>query len=136
MHVLSSNKMLCSRVIREQKLVYCVLFILTISFAIITPAAYGNTVVGKILFLEHCAECHGEKGDGQGAVGVYLEGQRPANLLGENTRARSNDALFEIIQYGVHLEMPSWEGVLKDQEILSIVDYLRVLAPSFPQEPN
>ncbi len=95
-------------------------------------ASQGEVGRGEQIFFEHCAECHGDKGDGQGAVWPYLEGQRPANLLDEKTRARSDQELVEIIRSGVHIEMPSWEGILNDHEIQNVVKYLRVLAPSTP----
>ncbi|GJL61582.1 c-type cytochrome [Candidatus Nitrospira salsa] len=101
---------------------------MNLCFAMLVPETYASAEKGKVIFEENCVECHGERGDGRGAVGPYLEEQRPADLLAEKTRARSNKELFEIIQYGVHFEMPGWEGVLSDQEIVNVVKYLRALA--------
>ncbi len=113
----------------QSQLLSLVLFILTIVSLTCVPT-YAHTMKGEILFYEHCAECHGDKGDGRGAVGIYLEGQRPANLLSERTRARSDQELIEIIRYGIGLEMPSWNEVLSDQQIQYVLEYLRILAPS------
>lgn len=96
--------------------------------SIFVPTVYGHAEEGKTLFGEHCVECHGTEGDGRGAIGPYLNGQRPANLLAETTQARSDQELFEIIKYGVHLEMPTWEDILNDQDIRNVVLYLRDLA--------
>ncbi|GJL55466.1 MAG: hypothetical protein NPIRA02_25980 [Nitrospirales bacterium] len=102
--------------------------LLTIWPSTFITSTYGQTDKGKVLFEEHCAECHGRKGDGRGAVGSYLEGQQPANLLAHTTQTRSDQELFKIIRYGIHLEMASWENILEDQEIRTIVTYLRDLA--------
>ena len=64
----------------------------------------------------------------------YLEGQRPANLLSSTTQERSDQELFKIIKYGVHLEMPIWENILDDQEIRQIVMYIRDLASSLQSQ--
>ena len=115
----------------QWRIVYPSVFLTLTVFTMVVFASQGNAGKGKQIFFDHCAECHGNKGDGQGAVGPYLEGQRPANLLDEKTRARSDQELFEIIRYGVHIEMPSWEGVLTDHETLNVITYLRGLAPPF-----
>ena len=120
--------MLQSTMIYKPTVASTTIFIMHLCLAMAVPETYASAEKGKVIFEEHCVECHGEKGDGRGAVGPYLEEQRPANLLAEQTRTRSDDALFEIIQYGVHVEMPGWEDVLDDQEIVNAVKYLRVLA--------
>jgi len=36
-------------------------------------ASAGNTGAGKAVYTTNCAACHGDKGDGQGPVGVTLQ---------------------------------------------------------------
>ena len=111
-----------------------ILVYFTSLISLLMPSAYGVAETGKVLFAEHCTECHGSEGDGRGALGPYLEGQRPANLLSPTTQARSDQELFKIIKYGVHLEMPTWENILDDQEIRQIVMYIRDLASSLQSQ--
>ncbi len=95
---------------------------------LLTSIVSGNEKDGESLFLEHCSECHGAKGDGQGPVGPYLEEQRPGNLSSPLTRVKSNQELFEAIKFGVYLEMPSWEGTLSDQQIWSLIEHIRTFS--------
>ena len=115
-------------VTRQWGIGYFTVFFTIMGLILIVHATHGNEKNGKVIFEEHCAECHGTKGDGRGAVGPYLE-KTPADLLAQKTRAQTDQELFETVRYGIHLEMPSWEGVLKDEEIWKVVKYLRVLAP-------
>ncbi len=118
------------------KLTFPMIFLAITVFAMLASADQKTAIKGEITFIEHCAECHGDKGDGQGSVGPYLEGQRPTNLLDEKTRVRSDQDLFKIIRYGIHIEMPSWEDVLTDQEISNVINFLRILVPPFHLVPD
>ncbi len=133
-HLLATEEriMQSSELIYQRTLRCSSVFTVILCMMLITPKAHGTAKDGKEIFEEHCVECHGTEGDGRGAVGPYLNGQRPANLLAETTQVRSDQELFEIIRYGIHIEMPSWEGVLTDQEIWNLVKYLRTLALQFP----
>ena len=119
----------------HQRKFWCCIRVMSILY-LLTPAlsVYGEVEEGKTIFFEHCMECHGIKGDGRGPIAPYLE-ETPANLLAQKTQTEPDEALFEIIKYGAHLEMPSWEGILSDQEIWKVVKYLRNLnPPSLPAD--
>ncbi|MGB0908896.1 MAG: c-type cytochrome [Nitrospirales bacterium] len=121
---------------RSWKLLFLCVSLPIIILTIVAYASQGNAETGEYTFYEHCAESHGDKGDGQGPIGPYLEGEKPTILLDEKTRARSDQELFEIIRYGVHIEMPSWEGILDDQDILNVITFLRILAPALRLAPG
>ena len=94
-------------------------------------AAQGNPERGKAIYGRHCSMCHGPKGDGTSTIADYLE-DSPADFLSLTSRQKSDQELFNIIQFGSHLEMIGWERILTEQEIWDAVSYIRVLAPYVP----
>ena len=70
---------------------------------------------GRVLFLEHCALCHGDRGDGQGLRREGLS-QPPRNFTNrtwqENTSPRR---VFFAIREGVEgTAMPAWKSLSTD----------------------
>ena len=73
-------------------------------------------VNGERLFLENCAECHQE--DGEGIPNIYPSLADSELVLGSG----ADVALVLIIGRG---EMPSFNGVFSDEEMAYVVNYLR-----------
>jgi mono/diheme cytochrome c family protein len=92
-------------------------------------ATESSVVAGRMLYMEKCAACHGERGDGHGeGVGDY--GKRPSDLTRPHYVYGTTDGdVFGNIQYGVEpsLAMPSWYGVISEKDIWHLVNYLRTL---------
>lgn len=93
------------------------------------PTTESSVAAGRALYMEKCAACHGARGDGQGeGVGDY--GKRPADLTRPDYVYGTTDGdVFDVIQYGVEpsLAMPSWYGLISEEEIWHLVNYLRSL---------
>jgi mono/diheme cytochrome c family protein len=93
------------------------------------PATASSVAVGRMLYMEKCAACHGERGNGHGeGVGDY--GKRPADLtLTSYVYGTADGDVFGNIQYGVEpsLAMPSWYGLISEKDIWHLVNYLRSL---------
>ena len=71
---------------------------------------------GEQLFLENCAECH--QADGKGLANIY-----PALAGSEVVKGSGVDvALVLIIVRG---EMPSFSGSISDEDIATIINYVR-----------
>jgi mono/diheme cytochrome c family protein len=68
---------------------------------------------GEQIYEEHCASCHGEQLRSPGAIPDLRE-------LDANDRARFDRAVLE-----GRGQMPPWQGVLSQQEIDQIWDYVR-----------
>ena len=85
----------------------------------------GDHAKGKAFFLKNCAECHGEKGDGQGKRAYFIN-PRPADFTSERMRNRLNrPAIFVFTAQGkLGTEMPAWNKVLSDQEIANVSEYV------------
>lgn len=71
---------------------------------------------GHAVFLEKCMGCHGESGDGK------LPGQ--PNFSKGDAFYKSDSALIDIIREGRGV-MPSFNGVLTDEEIRNVVAYVK-----------
>lgn len=80
--------------------------------------------------MSDCAPCHGRDGRGSWRAALFLV--RPDNLTdARQMRAVTDDYLFEIIKRGGSPMgkpgMPGYEGQLSDDEIRSLVAYVRGL---------
>jgi putative heme-binding domain-containing protein len=87
---------------------------------------------GKLLFLHYCSHCHGNKGGGDGFNAEFLD-KDPADLSSQKFQEkRSNEKIFRVINEGgskvkkSHL-MPSFGSTLSEDEIWSLVAYVRYL---------
>jgi mono/diheme cytochrome c family protein len=100
-----------------------------------------GSLTGRSLYEVHCAVCHGVtgKGDGPGATVV----RQPIRDFSDPAAMRVVDDrfLFEIIkkggsQFGRSNAMPSWGMQLADDEIRSVVAYIRSLASGARSGPG
>ena len=85
---------------------------------------------GAQLFNLNCSHCHGDGGLGDGAVAVFLEKAKPANLADPAVQQKSDGALFLTISNGVPERMPALNENLSVRDRWDIVNFLRTL----PQE--
>lgn len=91
-----------------------------------------QVAAGQQFYLEYCAECHGEVGEGglvedvEGLEGTYLEAINSEDYL----YTRTDETTFQIIDYGQpNLGMPAYGlangGELTTQQIGAIVTFVR-----------
>jgi mono/diheme cytochrome c family protein len=97
------------------------------------PAAHGQPATdpsqariekGKIVFVKHCAGCHGAEGKGDG---YKLLGADPANLTSPSIKKKSDSALLKTIHEG-NPNMPSWKVRLSEQDSRAVLAYIRTMA--------
>ncbi len=78
---------------------------------------------GKDLYLEHCSQCHGNDGTGNGPMASILT-VKPADLTEISKRANGKfeaDRIVEIIRYGGDIAghgsraMPIWGGIFSSE---------------------
>lgn len=77
---------------------------------------------GRSIYMELCADCHGNKGMGDGPLADNLS-TKPANLFMMSGQHKDGDLAWKI-KKGKD-EMPSWEEELTDKEIWDTVNYLK-----------
>jgi mono/diheme cytochrome c family protein len=81
---------------------------------------------GKVLWLKHCASCHGKTGLGDGTKAAQLDTEVGDLTLAE-VQKQSDGSIFYKTQEGRD-EMPSFKKKIPDEEeIWQIVHYVRSL---------
>lgn len=90
----------------------------------------GETITAEQMFQDTCSRCHGPQGFGDGADGTTLA-THPRNFNDCDIMAKDpDDKVFEEIKggsasIGRSNDMPSWGEALTDDEIRSLVAYVR-----------
>ena len=80
---------------------------------------------GKEAYDKMCASCHGKKGLGDGPKAKLLD-TSSGNFASAGFQAMSDGELFYKTKTG-RGEMPAYKGKLTDEEIWSVVNYMRKL---------
>jgi mono/diheme cytochrome c family protein len=97
------------------------------------PAAAPN---GHALFVQHCASCHGEKGEANGIAGLKPKARYFGRDKYKFTSTRkgdlggipTDDDIVYILQHGINgSAMPSFHDKLSEVEMRAVVGHLRVL---------
>jgi cytochrome c oxidase cbb3-type subunit 2 len=100
-----------------------------------TPA---QVEAGKKVYEQHCAQCHGEKGDGQGPGAPHLL-PRPRDFTAGKFKLRAtpsgmlptDDDLRRVVRLGMpYTSMPAWPQ-LRDAEVEAVVQYLKAFYEGF-----
>lgn len=84
-----------------------------------------NLAQGKLQYERFCAQCHGEKGDGQGFLYTSKKyAFPPANLLQEKTVNRPDGEIYHIINVGIKI-MGAHASQISQEDRWRIVMYIR-----------
>lgn len=91
------------------------------------PSRWPDLKVGQALFGQHCASCHGDKGEGNGIAGKFLK-PPPANFHDlERMSGISPFAAFNTIRLGVNgTGMMGFQG-FSDEEVWALSFYISSL---------
>jgi mono/diheme cytochrome c family protein len=92
------------------------------------PATPATIHAGRVIFSQYCMECHGT--DGQNTGVVFAERMAPPvpPLNSPAVQGYTDGQLKWVIENGIYPSgMPAWRGVLKDEEVWEVVDYIRHL---------
>ena len=95
------------------------------------PAIAATIAEGKEAFTHYCVACHGM--DGQNTGVPFLEHMSPPvpSLASKEVQNYTDGQLKWVIDYGIWPSgMPGSKGTLSDEEIWSIVVFLRHLPPA------
>ncbi len=99
----------------------------------VVPAALPNAAEGGLVFADHCAECHGPTGAGDGTRSAQLMAERTAPLPNfsapDLARAASPAQWFKTITEG-RLEkfMPPWADKLSETDRWNAIAFLYTLS--------
>jgi cytochrome c553 len=89
---------------------------------------------GRNVYQEHCIDCHGATGKGDGSKSPSLS-PRPGNLVSAATSAKTDKELLRIIAQGqARTAMPAWQDVLPADDQQAVLQYIRSLI-RFTRQP-
>ena len=80
---------------------------------------------GKKLFNNYCTQCHGETGEGNGAL-AKSKGLIPANL--KNISKDTNNTYLVVQINKGKGDMPQWEDFLSPKDAWDLSNYIRTLS--------
>jgi len=98
---------------------------------------------GKALYLKNCAQCHGEKGDGEGYAASHLR-PAPRNFTTAKFKVRTtpngalptHQDLVNIIRKGMpYSSMPAWP-TLSDEEVSNLAYFITTFSADFSNPEN
>ena len=98
--------------------------------------------MGKEYYFKLCVHCHGEKGKGNGKASRYLlpqprelnQGIFKLHATQTNTLPLDEDIIRTIKQGISGTAMPAWDGILSDEAIHSLVQYIKTFSVRFGME--
>jgi len=108
---------------------------------ILNPNNHDIVELGKSVYVQNCASCHGVKLEGQKDWMSRLpDGLMPAPPHDEtgHTWHHSDKYLFMITKYGIEdiigqkyaNNMPAYKNILSDKEIISVLSYIKSTWPN------
>lgn len=87
---------------------------------------------GKVAYLQTCATCHGDNGQGEAAVGRFISAM--PSLTSRRVRDYSDARIYRVITHG-WARMWSYKSQLEPMERWAVVNYVRVLQRAQNPEP-
>lgn len=94
------------------------------------PATEETIAGGREHFGHHCGICHGLDGEATGVPFAQKMAPPVPSLSSKDVQDYQDGQLKWIIENGINPSgMPAWKGMLSDDEMWKIVDYLRHLPP-------
>lgn len=105
-------------------------------------APLSDAARGRDIYLQHCVECHGESGRGDGPASFMLV-PRPRDFTLARYKIRSTETgslptdtdLQNSIRNGLYgSAMPAWDGLLSNDDIIAVSGFLKTLSPRFAGE--
>jgi mono/diheme cytochrome c family protein len=92
------------------------------------PLVASNNILAdaKILYINNCSPCHGNKGHGDGPAASGLN-PKPADHSSTAVQSETDGTLFWKLSEG-RTPMPSYKNILTDEQRWELVTYIRSLA--------
>jgi mono/diheme cytochrome c family protein len=108
----------------------------------VTAAVNRDAKRGQAIYTEHCVQCHGESGQGDGPAS-FLLAPRPRDFTAGKFKLRTTETgtlptdadLIRSVSQGLYgTSMPAWQSLLADADIADVVSYVKSFSPRFGSE--
>lgn len=91
-------------------------YAIVFTLAGLSPRAWADPIElerGKTIFLQACAGCHGDSGDGKGPAASSVVGPKPRDFINEQFKyGGTPQKLFKTVSKGIpNTAMPSWTSL-------------------------
>jgi mono/diheme cytochrome c family protein len=96
---------------------------LLLALAVMAPRMRGDTAKGAEVYKAKCAACHGADGKGETTIGKTL---KVKDLALPEIQNQHDSELKTLLENGKG-KMPAYKGKLTNEQIESLVQYIRVL---------
>ena len=87
-----------------------------------------DTRRGRVVFKHACAACHGQNRTGRGVLAKLIKILMLDFTRSEDMAEMSDEEVVQIIRDGKGEYMPSWRGILSDDDIIDVASYVSRLA--------
>lgn len=103
--------------------------LMVLGFSIVAPQAQSGTPLdyGKMLYVSHCAGCHGMDGGGNGPAASGMN-PSPTNFKTATVATLSDNAIQQAVLVGKGTVMRGYATILTSSDVNALVLYLRSLA--------
>lgn len=114
----------------QAKTNYLWVIVSAVLMVFVGPVLADTTLNGKRMYDTYCVQCHGSKRDGNGINAAHMSVQPRDHTDAESMGDIPDDQLFKAIRNGglavdKSVLMPAWKSVLTDDQIRTLVSYLR-----------
>lgn len=99
------------------------------------PVNDASIAAGKAIYADKCANCHGEKGDGQGEDADLYEPKPTGFTDAQVMNSMTDGEIFWKVTEG-RRPMLSFKKKLTEEERWQAVNYLRTFAPKTDPKPS
>jgi mono/diheme cytochrome c family protein len=100
--------------------------------AVVSSSAAAEDPAGATVYKAKCLTCHAKDGSGNTPVGKSLQS---ADLRSPEVQKKSDAELTESVSEGKG-NMPAFKTLLSEDEIHSVLGYVRTLAPKSDSAPK
>ena len=110
---------------KRHVVILLVLMVMELLLPIPSRSEEVDLTKGRALYVKHCQICHGPEGRGDGYPHFYPP---VADLTVSNIQQKTDKELWESIHMGIpNTPMGMWRFVLSDEEITTVLAYVRSL---------
>lgn len=90
---------------------------------LLTSSAFASAESGADIYKSNCTPCHGEAGDANTPAGKAF---KAASFSSPDIVKKTDADLLTFTKKGKG-QMPPWDGVLTDDQLMKVITYIRTL---------